>query len=165
MEYCKELILIIVKYAVPGIIGIGGVWIGFRMNRKYQERTLNRQSLKTIRPTIIRLIKLCLDIQIYYKLEEATDFDISEVRIRLSTKSINENFSQLTNEFEVKTYEILDVVNSDTKKLLGLVLISCMAVQTYLPTKPAHPDFYNQGKPNEFLQNEVRRLLEVLGSI
>lgn len=161
----NELLLNIIKYAVPGIIGILGVCIGFRMNRNYQEKTLNRQALRVIRPTLTQLIELCIDIQYYYKLEEASDIVIKATRERHTTTSIIQKFSELRAQFEEKTDEILDIVNPKTRQLLGYVTIRAIAVQTYLPSKQAHPDFYTQAASMKFLKNEVKQLLDTLGEI
>ncbi len=161
----EEVVLNIIKFGVPGLVGILGVWIGFRMNRNYQEKTLNRQSLRVIRPTLTNLIELCTDIQIYYKLENRTNLAISETRSRLSTNSINERFSRLIAEFEDKNNEIIDVVMPKTKQLLGRATICAISVKSTLPAKSAHPDFYTQAGPMKPLQIEVRKLLEILNSI
>lgn len=126
---------------------------------------LNRESLRVIRPTISRLIKLCLTIQASYKLEDDINLPSDKVIQGISTESLYQQFLDLNEEFEEKSVEIIDVVNPRIKKLIGIISQRAIAVKRFLPSKNASLKFYNQGGPNKALQAAMRDYLEDLGKI
>ncbi len=161
----KEIIEIVIQSAVPGLTGVFGVWIGFYLSRNHQEKMLTRQSLSVVRPSIVNLIQVTQNIQNYYRAESADDYMRKQLHDVYTPSSLHEKFVTIKNAFEQKSYEISDVISPEKKRLISMAFACAFGVELFLPSKQAHPNFYNQGGGTKYLQKHVKELLNVLGKI